>query len=152
MDQEEGRGQGVPSGLIRLIIVFFAALTTGLGYLAAYEGPLASGVTVDLGLILYIIALLSYTKIRFVPLGLMLGADVGHIIYDIEVLDVKVTFYPFMEALASMTGHISYNFDVVQVIIIVEVIYAVYRVVNDRLKAVRERSDESELIRGQGIS
>ncbi|MGC9209777.1 MAG: hypothetical protein ACP5FT_00675 [Acidilobus sp.] len=152
MGQELNQLPGTVSGkLVWAVVGFFALLSAGLGFVASYSGPLATGVVIDVGLLLYIIALLSYTKARFVPLGLMLGADIGHLIYDVSVLDARVVLYPLIEVLVSVTGHVSYNVDVVQTIVFAEVIYAVYRAVTRTRRKTGTYSGQSPPT-GQGIS
>ncbi len=130
------QGREVEAGFPRiglwLVISFFAALSAAIGYLASYGGSLVSGLAVDLGLLMYVMALLTYAKARYVPLGLMLGADSGHLVYEAEVLHARVALYPLVEVLTSITGHVSYDVDLVQLIVLVEVLYALYVVASRR--------------------
>ncbi len=133
----QGPKQDTVSGekAVVLVVVIFATLLAVLGYLAAWGGSQAAGLVVDVGLLIYVLAILTYARLRYVPLGLMLGADAGHLTYDAVLLHAKVTLYPLVEALTSLSGHVSYVFDPVQALVIAEVIYAVYTLV-DKGRAV----------------
>ena len=73
-----------------------------------------------------------YPRLRLLPLGFVVGSDVGHLIYVARALAAKVLVYPPVWVLVSLTGHVSLNVDPVQVLLLAEVVYLVYRIVSVR--------------------
>ncbi|PVU73861.1 hypothetical protein DDW07_00945 [Acidilobus sp. SCGC AC-742_E15] len=131
--------QLTPEGLERrlkwvewAVIGLFTFLLLALGVMIGDGGPLASGLAVDLGILVYLVTLLLYPRLRLLPLGFVVGSDVGHLIYVARALAAKVLVYPPVWVLVSLTGHVSLNVDPVQVLLLAEVVYLVYRIVSVR--------------------
>ena len=114
------------------VIGLFTFLLLALGVMIGDGGPLASGLAVDLGILVYLVTLLLYPRLRLLPLGFVAGSDVGHLIYVARALAAKVVIYPPMWVLVSLTGHVSLNVDPVQVLLLAEVVYLLYRLVSAR--------------------
>ncbi|MFP3285958.1 MAG: hypothetical protein RXP86_01685 [Acidilobus sp.] len=114
------------------VIGLFTFLLLALGVMIGDGSPLASGLAVDLGVLVYLVALLSYPRLRLLPLGFVVGSDVGHLVYVARVLAAKVLIYPPVWVLVSLTGHVSLNVDPVQALLLAEVVYLVYRLVSVR--------------------
>jgi hypothetical protein len=114
------------------VIGLFTFLLLALGVMIGDGSPLASGLAVDLGVLVYLVALLSYPRLRLLPLGFVVGSDVGHLVYVARVLTAKVLIYPPVWVLVSLTGHVSLNVDPVQALLLAEVVYLVYRLVSVR--------------------
>jgi len=131
--------QLTPEGLERrlkwvewTVIGLFTFLLLALGVMIGDGSPLASGLAVDLGILVYLVTLLSYPRLRLLPLGFVVGSDVGHLVYVARVLAAKVLIYPPVWVLVSLTGHVSLNVDPVQALLLAEVVYLVYRLVSVR--------------------
>ena len=114
------------------VIGLFTFLLLALGVMIGDGSPLASGLAVDLGVLVYLVALLSYPRLRLLPLGFVVGSDVGHLVYVARALAAKVLIYPPVWVLVSLTGHVSLNVDPVQALLLAEVVYLVYRLVSVR--------------------
>ena len=140
MSQAPGQGETTLDTAVKIVVAVLTALSAALGYLTAWAGSLAAGLVVDVGLLIYVVALLTYARLRYIPLGLMTGADAGHLTYDLVVLHARVALYPLVEALSSLSGHVTYVFDPVQALVIAEVVYGVYSL----MRKAKARSPPSE--------
>jgi len=143
--------QLTPEGLERrlkwvewALIGLFTFLLLALGVMIGDGSPLASGLAVDLGVLVYLAALLSYPRLRLLPLGFVVGSDVGHMIYVARALAAKVFLYPPVWVLASSAGHVSLNVDPVQVLLLAEVLYLIYSAVSARSR--RGQASEPQVL------
>ena len=140
MSQAPAQGETTLDTAVKIVVAVLTALSAALGYLTAWAGSQAAGLVVDAGLLIYVVALLVYARLRYIPLGLMAGADAGHLTYDFVVLHARIALYPLVEVLSSLSGHVTYVFDPVQVIVIAEAIYGVHSLV----RRAKSRASPSE--------
>lgn len=104
---------------LKIMLMILVALGLVTGLILGISGiPMIDGLTVTIGLILYIFAILIYPPSRFIFLGVMIGGDIGAIL----TLFSYPLVLPFL-IIERGKGHESIDIDFVQIIVFIEIIY-----------------------------
>ena len=108
---------------IKIMLMILSALGLVTGLILGISGiPMVDGLTVTIGFILYIIAILIYPPSRFIFLGVMVGGDIGAIL----ALFSHPLVLPFL-IIERGKGHESIDVDFVQIIVVIEILYYIIK-------------------------
>ena len=109
-----------------LVVAALAVVLVPVGFVGGFASHELGSVVVDVSIVLYIIALVSYPPVRYVFVATALGADAGSIARDVEAYHVSVTILPPLIRIAG-SGHVALEVDPVLVLVVAEVVYALVR-------------------------
>ena len=114
-----------------LIVATLAAVLVPVGFVGGFVSHELASVMVDVCIVLYLVALVSYPPTRYLFVATALGADAGSIIRDVETYHVSVAVLPPLIRIAG-SGHVAFEVDPVLIIVMAEVIYALVRAARRR--------------------
>lgn len=96
-------------------------LAIGLG-----SNRVTAGALVDLGLVAYVLTLAIAPRIRYVPLALSLGGDIGSLLHSSLMLRAEIVSFIVVD-FVTYSGHTAVLIDPTALIVIIEVAWALVR-------------------------